>query len=322
MRILSHCHRSAVFSSLLRMALVACLIGALSPGLACNSFDPRKVAAESALAEHGRFLDWNGRSIYYVEKGQGEPLILIHGFGSSHFTWSRVMDQMSQHYRVIAPDLLGFGYSDKPDVQYNMDLFTRQIVFMMRELKIDSAYVGGNSMGGRITLHLAYLAPQRVKKMLLLDAAGYDLRDDDNSRPFLLQLATVPCLGEGLSAFQTRGQIRGMTESAYANPQQVTDETVEANYRPLAMPGGSRAPLSLLRGGFQNPPIAHEIPSIEVPALVLWGAEDTWIPLEHGERMHRELPNSELAVLEGVGHVPQEEAPEQTAREMLEFLEN
>jgi len=163
-----------------------CLSGALFPGLTCSSFDPREAAADSALAEHGRFLDWNGHSIYYVEKGEGQPLILIHGFGSNHFTWSRVIDQLSQRYRVIAPDLLGFGYSDKPDVSYNMDLFTRQIVFLMRELKIDSAYVGGNSMGGRITLNLAYLAPQRVKKMLLLDAAAYDLRDDDHSRPVLL----------------------------------------------------------------------------------------------------------------------------------------
>jgi len=113
-----------------------------------------------------------------------------------------------------------------------------------------------------------------------------------------------------------------MTESAYADPTKVTDEAVDANYRPLTMPGGSRAALSLLRGGFLNPPIAHGIPTIEVPALVLWGAEDTWIPLANGERMHRELPDSKLVVLDGVGHVPQEEDPERTAREMRNFLEN
>jgi len=312
MRILSHCPGTILFG--LCAAIFALLVQ-------CSAVEPREAARTSELADYGRFLDWNGHSIYHIEKGQGEPLILIHGFGSNHFTWSRVLAPLSQRYRVIAPDLLGFGFSDKPDIEYNIDLFTRQIVFLMRELEIDSAYVGGNSMGGRITLHLAYLAPQRTQKILLLDAAAYDLREDeDHSRPFLLQLATVPCLGEGLSAFQSRGRMRGMMETAYADPDKVTEDVVDAYYRPVTMEGGSRAALSLLRGGFGIPPVAQEVPSIETPALVLWGAEDTWIPLSNGERMHRELPNSELVVFEGVGHVPQEEAPEQTAEAMLEFL--
>ena len=159
-----------------------------------------------------------------------------------------------------------------------------------------------------------------MERLVLIDAAAYPRSADTGSRPLLLSLAAQPCVGEVLSNFNSRSRVRGMLEDVYADDAKIVAADVDAYYAPLQMSGGSRAALALLRSDDFGGNIAAGIPDIQTPALVLWGADDRWIPLELGERLAGDLPNATLQVFENVGHVPQEEAPELVLAAMRKFL--
>lgn len=290
------------------LILIVLLTGAA--GMNCSSRNVSQVQPQSQFATDGKFFEWEGHRTYYIDRGQTNrvPIVFIHGFGSSTYSWRHLIEPLSARHRVIAVDLLGFGFSDKPDIDYNMALFSRQVTALMDELGIRSAIFAGNSMGGKITLFTAIHTPERVKKMILIDAAAYPR--GSHGRPFLLSLAAKPCVGEVLSNFNSASRVRGMLKDAYHVENKVTDIDVETYYAPLQMEGGSRAALSLLRSDDFGGDLAAAIPDIQIPALILWGAEDTWIPVANAERLHQELPQSELKIFSGTGHTPQEESPE------------
>jgi pimeloyl-ACP methyl ester carboxylesterase len=288
--------------------------------IGCSSLEVAQVQPASRFADDGRYFEWNGSRTYYIDRGQSnrETIVFIHGFGSSTYSWRYLIEPLAARYRVIAVDLPGFGFSDKPDIQYDMRLFSRYVTGLMDELGISSAIFAGNSMGGKITLYTAVHAPERVSRMILIDAAAYP--HGSQGRPFLLSLAAKPCVGEFLSSFNSASRVRGMLQDAYFDESKVTDADVQAYYAPLRMAGGSRAALSLLRSDDFGGDLAARIPGIQVPALILWGAEDTWIPVANAERLHEDLPRSELIIFPGTGHTPQEESPELVLPAIQKYL--
>ncbi|MCR9144447.1 MAG: alpha/beta fold hydrolase [bacterium] len=286
----------------------------------CSSLAVSEVQPDSRFAADGAFFEWNGHQTYFTDRGRNnrETIVLIHGFGSSTYSWRHLIEPLSENYRVVAVDLLGFGFSDKPDVDYTMDLFSRQVLALLDHLEIRSAIFAGNSMGGKITLLTAVQTPERVDRMILIDAAAYP--DGSRGRPFLLSLAAKPCIGEFLSNFNSASRVRGMLEDAYYDESKVADPDVQNYYAPLRMAGGSRAALSLLRSDDFGGDLAAAIPEIQIPALILWGAEDTWIPVENATRLHAELPRSQLIIFPGTGHTPQEESPELVLPAVQKYL--
>ena len=286
--------------------------------IGCGGKDRKELVKESTFHPEGKFVKLNNRETYLVEKGQGQPLILIHGFGASIYSWRNIIDPLAEEYHVYAIDLLGFGYSAKPDIDYNLQLYTDQVEALIDKYNLDSVTLIGNSLGGKISANLAIQKPDKVESLVLIDAAGYEM--EKNNTPLLFQLAKVPGVRKILALFNSKKRIRKILEGVYYDDKKVTEQVVEAYYRPYKTKGALRAPMALLNGGMKKEGFSSKIKEITAPSLIIWGEEDQWIPLRKGYKYHQDIPDSKLIVLTHAGHVPQEEVPEIVATSVLEFL--
>ena len=280
------------------------------------SFD--EVRASVANAEYSRFADIDGVRVHYQEKGTGSPLVLIHGFTSSTYSWKDVFEPLSKNFRVIAVDLKGFGFSGKPDGDYSRRAQAVLVTRLLDYLKIDKAWLCGNSMGGEIALTVALVNPQRVAGLILIDSAGVEVSGSGSLAPSYL---LIPVVGRVLTALSLTSDklVRQGLEKSFYDRTKVTSDRVANYYRPLQTRGGQ---LAALRARIQADqfPIEQDLNKVNAPALIIWGAEDQLIPLAAGHKMSLLIKDSTLVIFESCGHVPQEEMPARVADEMTRFI--
>ncbi len=266
------------------------------------------------------FTTVDGVRTRYVTMGEGgEPIVFIHGFSSSLYTWRSCLEPISKQYRVFALDLKGFGFSGKPVSQYTIDEYVDFVIHFMDALGLERATLCGNSMGGNIAWRAALKYPDRVEKLILVDAAGYP--SSRTGLPLTIRIGRLPGVGELLGGLTTRGRIRDSLESAYFDDAKVTDRTVDTYYYSLRTDGGMRAVLARIR----SPRSKIEewrvrIPELSLPTLIVWGANDTWIPPEDAEKFHRDISGSKLVIIPQCGHLPQEEKPGEFTVAVLDFM--
>lgn len=259
-----------------------------------------------------------GVGIRYVRTGQGSPVILIHGFASSIYTWKDVIPVLTREHEVVALDLPGFGGSGIPK-HLTPALYARVVPALLDRLGLGQADVVGHSLGGAVAVVLAVRQPERVRRLVLVSSAGFNM--DPRDRPWLLRAA-----GWGGSLLEPlphrRTLVRAGLRQVFFDDRHLTPERVEEYLAPLARPGTMPALQSLLASGSgweggHLPELAKEI---RKPTLILWGREDAWIPVAHADRFEASIPGSRKVILERCGHVPQEEHPQETARRIAEFL--
>lgn len=257
--------------------------------------------------------------LHYQEKGTGTPLILIHGFTSSTYSWKDVFEPLAKSYRVIAVDLKGFGFSGKPDGDYTRRAQAILVAHLLDYLKIENAWLAGNSMGGEVSLNFALQNPQRVAGLILIDSAGVSVPGSNSLAP---GYARIPFVGPVLIALALTSDrlVRQGLDKSFYDDAKVTDERVAAYYRPLKTRGGQLAALRA-RTQWGLFPIEQDLNKINSPTLIIWGAEDALIPLEAGRKMNSLIKDSKLVIIERCGHVPQEELPERVFDEMTKFIE-
>ncbi len=280
------------------------------------SFDELK--ATIPHVEDSRFADIGGVKIHYQEKGAGTPLVLIHGYTSSVYSWKDVFEQLSQKYRVIAIDLKGFGFSGKPDGDYSRRAQSEIVNELLEHLKIEKAWIAGNSMGGETALNLALNHPEKVLGLILIDSAGVKIPGRETLAPWYLE---VPLLGQALTSLALTSDklVRDGLKKSFYDDSKITDERVGFYYQPLKTRSGQLAAREA-RTQSSLYPVEDEINKINTPTLLIWGAEDELIPLEAGRRMNSLIKNSKLVVFENCGHIPQEEMPEKVLSEMTNFI--
>jgi pimeloyl-ACP methyl ester carboxylesterase len=280
----------------------------------------QKLEELGVIGADSRYVDVDGVSTRYVDMGEGEQaIVFIHGFSSSLYTWRACLAPLSEDYRVLALDLKGFGYSGKPPSDYTIADYVEFVVHFMDALSVDKATLCGNSMGGNIAWRTALAHPERVDKLILVDASGYP--SEHKGIPLFLRLGRLPGVGKALGLFLTKGRIRESLESAYYDDNLVTDETVGVYYYATRTEGGIRAPLARLRSSGEDvEQWAKRIPEIAVPTLIVWGAEDTWIEKENAVHFHRDIANSGLVIVPACGHLPQEEAPGEFIGAVTDFM--
>jgi pimeloyl-ACP methyl ester carboxylesterase len=269
-------------------------------------------------SNYSHFAEVDGVRIHYQEKGNGTPLILIHGYTSSNYSWKEVFEPLSKTFRVIAPDLKGFGFSGKPDGDYSRRAQALLITHLLDKLGIDTAWLAGSSMGGEVALNVAITNPQRVAGLILIDSAGVPVAGSGSLAPRYL---LVPVVGPALIAFALRSDklVReGLIKSFY-DDRKVTDERVAAYYLPLQTRGGQLAALRARTQAGQFP-VEPELPKLAVPTLILWGREDELIPLEAGRKLNSLIKNSRLVIIDNCGHLPQEEMPQRVIDELTGFV--
>ena len=280
------------------------------------SFDEVRAAVPNSDSSH--FAEIDGVRIHYQEKGTGAPLVLIHGYTSSTYSWKDVFEPLAKTFHVIAVDLKGFGFSGKPDGDYTRRAQAVLVTHLLEHLKLEKAWLCGNSMGGEVALNVALANPERVAGLILVDSAGVEVPGSESLAPGYLLVPVVGRLLIALSLTSDKLVREGLDKSFYDRAK-VTDDRVANYYRPLKTRGGQLAALRA-RTQWAIFPVEPELGKINVPTLILWGAQDQLIPLAAGNKLSSLIKDSKLVVFDNCGHVPQEEMPARTVDEIMKFI--
>jgi len=272
-----------------------------------------KVADKVIHSENSHFVEIDGATVHFQEFGDHNhpTLLLIHGFTASAYVWKTVAPELaSEGFHVVALDLIGFGYSDKPSwFDYKITSQARMVSRFMDRLGIGRAAIVGSSYGGAVALTLALDYPERVEKLVLVDAV---INDEATNHP-IMKIAKIPGLGELVTPFLIDSKrfmkMRMQNTLAPANHHLITRDRIESIIRPLSAKDGHNAVLQSGRNWDANR-IEEDAHLVHHPTLVIWGEEDNVIPIECGEKLYNSILNSRFVVLKDCGHVPQEEKPE------------
>jgi len=261
-------------------------------------------------SEHSHFVPVDGARIHYQEFGErGSPtVILIHGYTASVYAWRSSAPLIADAgFHVLAIDLVGFGYSEKPGwFDYSITSQARIIARFMDRLGVGRATLVGSSYGGAVAATLALDYPERVEKLVLVDAV---INDELKSHP-LLRMASMPGLGEILTPFLIDSRLfhrsRMRTTLARASRHLVTDDRIDSVRRPLSAADAHHSILATSRN-WHAERIERDANLINQPTLIVWGEDDKVIPIANGHKLHDSILNSRFVVLRDCGHVPQEE---------------
>jgi pimeloyl-ACP methyl ester carboxylesterase len=265
-----------------------------------------------------RFIRVGDQLVHVEQTGSGEPVVLIHGFGASTYSWRKVIPDLSRSHRVVALDLSGFGYTQRPTARasYTREAQAQLVLGTLDALGIDRAHFVGHSYGGGITLYLASQHPERFRSMVLVDSSAPTYANDRRSR-----LAAFRPLDSLLArlVFLKPAMIRRSLLSSFWDDSLVTDDLVQAYQERLAIEGATDAFYGLTAPAPAGAKV--ELDKINVAALVIWGAHDTLIAPETGRRAAARMPRAEFVLFDRSGHLPMEEEPEAFLRAVLPFLE-
>lgn len=264
-----------------------------------------------------RYVDIQGTHIRYVEAGQGPTVILIHGLAASIYSWRKTILPVAQAgYRVIAYDNRGFGFSDKPSRGYSNRDYVELLVGLLDSLQIHDAVLVGHSMGGAVAAETALDHPERVRGLVLVDAAGLGVR-----WPFLLRVARWPLVSAVFERFRGRGMTARILKSLYADPTRVTEEDVDQYYAPVVEPGFAHSLRAVLES-YRFDALRGRLEEVGVPTLVMWGALDRVIPPSLGQDMVAHLEVGAFVLFPDAGHALPEEQPAAFNRTLISFLGN
>lgn len=290
---------------------------------------PRSKALRSATVRVGN-LD-----VHDTQGGGGPPAVFIHGLGSSgYMEWRFTLPHFARTNHVYAPDLPGFGRSDKPrTARYGIPFFARTIDRYLAARRISSAPIIGTSMGGRIALELALRYPSRVSRLVVVNSLGLGRPKIQPYYPLML----VPRLGEGVlhgmkhALNLAPGTLIRRVARRYMGARGDLEQTLGDDYlsdlRDMHMSDGYAAAYVATVRSFASPSfffgsmdVSGELSKIKVPVMIVWGANDPLFPIQQALRAHAAIPGSRLVIIEGAGHTPQAERPEEFNRHVSAFL--
>jgi len=291
---------------------------------ACSSLPPMPPYFEAFERLPIYTVPVQGHNLAYLDVGQGRPVILIHGFGGSMWQWEHQQRPLSAEFRLITPDLIGSGLSDKPDIEYRPDQMLDYFVGFMDALRIPQATLVGNSMGAGLAIGMALAHPDRVSQLVLIDGLPANVRERVTSPSIQRALDTpAPSWLASFGNWLFGGvMIESVLKEIVHDPALLTPAVIERSNRNRQRPGMIRPlmtvrdSLSLWESGF-----ARRIGEIDHPTLIVWGEEDRVFPLVIGEELQRMIKGSSLVRIPNAGHIPQWERPDLANRAMIDFLQ-
>ena len=268
------------------------------------------------------FITVNGMDVHYREEGVSEadvPIVLIHGTGSSLHTFNDWVSRLKVNYSVIRMDIPGHGLTGPfPNRDYSIEAYVKFIKHFLDKKGIEKCIIGGNSLGGHIAWQFTATHPDRVKKLILIDAAGYP--NESKSTPLAFQIAKIPLIKSMFTFITPKAIARKSVENVYADKSKVTTD-LAMRYFELTLRSGNRQAFVDRLSVENNPASYHLISNISQPTLILWGDQDLLIPIENAKLFQKDIPNNTLIILKNTGHVPMEENPSESLEAVVTFLE-
>jgi pimeloyl-ACP methyl ester carboxylesterase len=266
----------------------------------------------------------HGRSVSYVEAGEGPVLLLIHGIAGYCENWREVVEPLARHHTVIAPDLPGHGASEAGGGDYSIGALASGLRDLLLALGHERATVVGHSLGGGVAMQLAYQFPEMIERLVLVSSGGLGPEVSPVLRAAALPGADL-FISVTAGAGQRVGSVLGRGFAAIGLRPNADVAEVARGYASLEDPARRAAFLDTLRAVVgtrgQRVHAGDRLYLAEaVPVLIVWGARDSIIPVRHGEDAHRAIPGSRLEVFEDVGHMPQLEAPGRFIAVLERFL--
>ncbi len=267
-----------------------------------------------------RSVEVGGTRVAYVARGEGPPVVFVHGLGGCVFDWREHLATFADSgFRAIAIDLPGAGLSDAPPGRdFRVERVTDHVAAALRAIAGSTVALVGNSYGGLIALAAAIAHPDLVRSLVLVDAVCYE-----QSRPYFVPLFRIPLVPKLLTpVVPIRPLIRRVLRGAVVNRACVTDAVLDEYAREMVLPGHRESIIEIVKALVRedSEPFARRIPEVRAATLVVWGDRDPAVPLENGLRLSREIPGAELLVIPSCGHLPHFEQPEVFRRAVIEFL--
>jgi pimeloyl-ACP methyl ester carboxylesterase len=284
--------------------------------LSMDELKPKYVNAES------EFMPLMGMNVHFRDEGNPTdslPILLIHGMSSSLHTFDSVTVDLKKNHRVISVDLPAFGLTGpNPENAYSLDYYAQFLEAFREKLQVEKWSLAGNSLGGAIAWNYAVNFPNRVHRLILIDAAGYPKLNEKGSIGF--KIASTPIINNLMLYVTPKSLVRESLLSIYYNPKMVTDAQVE-RFHDVAIREGNRAALlSIFKNGFKAD--YQKIKFVQAPTLILWGEKDNLIDVGNVLSFQKDIKNSKAVIFPKVGHVPMEEIPHEVSKEINQFLFN
>ncbi|MCH8516268.1 MAG: alpha/beta hydrolase [Cyclobacteriaceae bacterium] len=299
-----------------------------SPEIELADLEPDFFTAESAYTQVG------DSKIHYRLRGEGPVMLLIHGSFSSLHTWQMWEDGLSQDFTTLSVDLPGHGLTGPNEEGIYTSAYYAVLLWqLLDQLEIDTAILAGNSLGGRVAYEMALEHPERTQALILVNAAGAKrvvasdsiprktvatTSNNRSNRISIFKLLETPVVGSMITQLTPKFLFERNLQEVFYDSDKVTDQLVDRYYRLICRAGNRQATLDRL--GQSSPLRFDELSSLEKPTLILWGKQDRWIPVYNANYFHAQLPSSELAIVDQLGHVPMEEDAARSLEPVIDFL--
>lgn len=291
----------------------------LQPDLPLSQLKARWAPAPS------RFIELQGMQVHLRDEGVRDdpvPIVLVHGTSASLHTWEGWVAALKGERRVITMDIPGFGLTGpEPRGNYHINRYTEFILGLMDQLGVQRFVLGGNSLGGEIAWHVAAAAPQRVERLILVDAAGYKRLPNGMPIGFVMAaLAAKTGTGWLTARVLPRAVVRSSTRFVYGDPRRITPE-IDQRYFELQLRPGNRRALGQRLDQHNMGRDVDQLARLTMPTLIIWGGKDRIFAVSQGQGLHQAIKGSELVVFDDLGHVPHEEDPARTVAAVRRFLD-
>lgn len=280
---------------------------------------PTEDFSASDMGEEGR-VAVHGSPTRYFKAGQGPPLVLVHGLGDAAVVWHRNIGVLASRFTVLAPDIPGHGHSPPPPWSYSLERGTEWLIALLDALGLEQVSLVGGSLGGLLVTSAALKAPERVRRLVLVDSAGLG-----KEIALLLRFMSLPAVGEAIGR-PTMANLRRLMQVLFYDSSAVPNSFLEALHQERLQPGNKAAMLRVLREGVSllgvkdKVILTERLSGLKVKTLVVWGRADAIFPVAHAYRAREAMPDVSLHIFEACGHWPYMECHAMFNKLVLDFL--
>ena len=265
--------------------------------------------------ESSRFVEVDGILVHYTDEGEGAPIILLHGTGSSLHTWDLWTEKLKENYRVLRITLPGFGLSGpRLDKRYEIKDYVNLLDSFVEHVGIEKFYIVGNSLGGSIAWLYTSFYDEKIKKLILINSSGFEMVEI----PFVIRIARNNFLNFLVKKISAKFLIKKSLKEVYYDDKLISKSIIDRYYKLNLREGNRQAFID--RALINYIDHTSRLKKIKSPTLILWGENDEWINVKFAQKFKSMIKDSRVSIMNRTGHIPMEEKPYESLKIMQDFL--